>query len=187
MRKKLEGFTLLEMIVSVAIIAILGAVAVPSYIRSQTKGRQAEAKASLAQIYIAERSNFSDGSTYTQCITKIGVGYPDRRFYAVTAVNDAASAVCGPNGDQLCTAYTFNSDGSASSTCVNADSAFDETVRQSGSFSIIKPATSPMALGSSMARATFTAVAKGNVSPDNITDTWTIDQNNNLLNSAPGI
>jgi prepilin-type N-terminal cleavage/methylation domain-containing protein len=187
MLKEKTGFTLIEMTIAVVIVGIMASIAVPSYIKSQNKGRQSEAKAALGQIYTAERSYFSDASTYTQCLAKIGVVFQNRRFYAVTAVNDLASTNCGPNGDQSCTSYTFDSNGTALSTCVNADSAFDQTIREASSFSLILPSSTVLALGSQMSRSTFTAVAAGNVAPSNVTDTWTIDQNNNLFNSSPGI
>ena len=50
------GFTLLELIVVVAIVGILSTVAVPAYSRFAARARQAEAKIALASIYTAEQS-----------------------------------------------------------------------------------------------------------------------------------
>ena len=42
-----QGFTLIELMITVAIVAIIAAVAYPSFIKSAMKGRRAEAKAEI--------------------------------------------------------------------------------------------------------------------------------------------
>lgn len=62
--KGLAGFTLVELMMVVAIIGILAAVAIPSYARFQLRARAAEGKISLAGIRSAEEAYGVEFSTY---------------------------------------------------------------------------------------------------------------------------
>ena len=51
-----KGFTLIELMIVVAIIGILAAIAIPNFLRFQAKSKQSEAKGNLGGIYTAEIS-----------------------------------------------------------------------------------------------------------------------------------
>src|SRR5690606_1858627 len=59
-----RGFTLIELMITVAIIAILAAVAVPSYQDYVRRGKVTEATATLAQFRIKMEQYFQDNQTY---------------------------------------------------------------------------------------------------------------------------
>ncbi len=48
--RKQEGFTLIELMIVVAIIGILAAIAIPNFLQYQMKSRQSEAKTNLQAI-----------------------------------------------------------------------------------------------------------------------------------------
>jgi len=71
--KKQLGFTLIELMIVVAIIGILAAIAIPNFLRFQAKAKQSEAKVMLSGIYTAETSYFAENNTYhTDLINKVG-------------------------------------------------------------------------------------------------------------------
>jgi len=49
--KKNKGFTLIELMIVVAIVGILAAIAIPNFLNYQAKSQQAEAKANLGAIF----------------------------------------------------------------------------------------------------------------------------------------
>jgi type IV pilus assembly protein PilA len=59
-----KGFTLIELMVVVAVLGIVAAIAVPNYLRYQARSRQSEAKVTLAQVFVAETAYYSEQSFY---------------------------------------------------------------------------------------------------------------------------
>ncbi|WP_414645174.1 type IV pilin protein, partial [Candidatus Deferrimicrobium sp.] len=52
-KKGKKGFTLIELMIVVAIIGILAAIAIPNFLRFQAKSKQSEAKTNLGGIFTA--------------------------------------------------------------------------------------------------------------------------------------
>ncbi len=61
---KAKGFTLIELMIVVAIIGILSAIAIPDFMKFTAKSKQAEARMNLGEIYICQISYFSIAGTF---------------------------------------------------------------------------------------------------------------------------
>ena len=96
--KRQNGFTLVELMVVVAIIGLLSAVAIPNFKKYQAKAKVSEAKLQLSAAYTAQQSFFSDFNMYSHCLPYMGFDPgPEvaNRYYAVgfaTIVAISASA-----------------------------------------------------------------------------------------------
>ena len=73
MLKRQRGFTLIELMVTVAIIAILAAIAYPSYMDSVRKSRRTDAKNALTQAMANMERFYTENNTY---VTTICGGIP---------------------------------------------------------------------------------------------------------------
>jgi type IV pilus assembly protein PilA len=71
--KEKKGFTLIELMIVVAIIGILSAIAIPNFMKFQCRAKQAEAKTLLSGIFTVETAYFGEYSKY--CTTKVTLGF----------------------------------------------------------------------------------------------------------------
>jgi type IV pilus assembly protein PilA len=77
MKKLAKGFTLIELMIVVAIIGILAAIAIPNFIKFQARSKQSEAKANLRGLFTAEKAYFQEKDTFSTSVGVIGFS-PER-------------------------------------------------------------------------------------------------------------
>lgn len=72
MQRSMRGFTLLEIMIVVAIVGILAAIAVPSYTSYVTRGKRAVAKAVLTEVASRQENFFTDRRQYSATLAALG-------------------------------------------------------------------------------------------------------------------
>ena len=72
-RKHAAGFTLIELMITVAVVAVLAAIAYPSYRESVAKGRRAQAKTALAQAQQWLERQYSENYRYDQTLAGVAI------------------------------------------------------------------------------------------------------------------
>lgn len=90
------GFTLIELMITVAIIGILASIAVPSYFLMIDQTHRAEAKGLLGSLYGAEAAYFADQNAYG-CFTDIGWRMEGHGHFAVWLCDQGTG--CTPSSD----------------------------------------------------------------------------------------
>lgn len=67
-----KGFTLIELMIVVAIIGILAAIAIPNFLNYQCKAKQSEAKQSLGTIAKTQEAWLSENDQYCSTLDSLG-------------------------------------------------------------------------------------------------------------------
>lgn len=177
--KSEQGFTLVELMVVVAIIGILSAIAVPNFKKYQAKSKQSEAKIQLASLYNTEVGSNADWDTYATCLLTMGYEQSPRGYYAIGFASgfDATSVNAGYTG---CSAGTTIS----ASPAVGDIAYLPATLL--GVVSANKPSATSHLPTSAAVQNGFTAGAAGSISSTVTRDQWTISHTKALNNVTPG-
>jgi|GEM_PF-5751285 len=181
------GFTLIEITVAVAIVAISAAILVPNYTRMVANGRTSEVKVQLSQIYLVQKNFALENGSYTQCLRGIGVTQPTSQTYYTVGFNSSGPwPGCGPMNGSGCLFTSWTTAGVGVTSCPATDGAILANT-SSGDNGLNVP-TMVNIVGSTLSRDQFVAGAVANISPTTSPwDRWTIDFTKDVQHTSVGI
>lgn len=117
-----KGFTLIELMIVVAIIGILAAIAIPNFLAYQCKAKQAEAKSALGNVRTSQEAYRAEQDTYGS-LANIGWSASGNTRYTITIANGTTTftaTATGGKGDVLGDVWTMTYAGTltnATNTC----------------------------------------------------------------------
>ena len=112
---KYKGFTLLELMISVAILGVIAAVAVPAYTDHIKKAKRTPAKVELLRIAQMQESYFVQNLSYARDLTDtaggLGLGanvHTDQNEYGITMTAlDSGGGNCTGVAADSCASFTI--------------------------------------------------------------------------------
>jgi type IV pilus assembly protein PilA len=168
-----QGFTLIELMIVVAIIGILAAIAIPNFQRFQARSKQSEAKASLKAMFVSEKAFLQEKDRYSTLVGELGFSPERNNRYAYYLSAD--SALDDRSGTIATTASTANG--------ISVDIfKYD--------YADYDPATWPSSCGQTpivvATPPSFIAGAAGDIDSDDTVDHWTISDQTRTLTGTGG-
>lgn len=175
-KKNTSAFTLLELLVTVAVIGILTSLSTQMFEKKQRKARQAEAKLGLSGSYSLAKSFYSEYGAYAPDWQAIGFSMEGQRryhwFYACIHFGAWSGTITGWGGGAFTNALLSPSSDVATWARGPTPSTFTTFCSLDEDCTTFYPATNPQA---------FRFVADGQVCQGCEQDWWVMDNTKKLI------
>lgn len=152
MKRDNQGFTIIELMIVVAIVGFLSMISIPSFLRFLSKAKRAEAYMNLGSLYVAQKAHWAEHGTYSSVLNgKDGVGWKPEGY------------ISGGSQEKFNYTYGFNQG------------------QEGQHFFTGKLSTPQTSLGTTKAdKEGFVIAAAGDIDGDGMPDLLTVDQHNNI-------
>ncbi len=156
-----KAFTLIELMIVVAIIAFLATISIPQYFRYQAKAKQTEVAMNLASLHTAEQAYFAEHGEYTNILWGDGgLGWKPEGYKG------------GGKGENFNYTYGFNTPGA----------------QEGVNYFTGKLGTAAAELGTSNAdKNSFIIKAAGDIAGKGKVDVWKIDESRRIEHEQDGL
>ncbi len=84
-RYKENGFSLVELLIVIAIVAILAAIVYPSYTDSVRKTKRSDAQVALSRAATFQEREYSENNAYSTTMADLGGATSDEGYYTISA------------------------------------------------------------------------------------------------------
>jgi type IV pilus assembly protein PilA len=187
MLKSQKGFSLIELMIVVAIIGILATVAVPNFTRFQAKARQSSGKSLLAGYFAAQKATYSEYQYFPGNFPGAGFKPEGQLAYRLEATDNGdatGSATTNPNDvGAVATGCDSTADVPAAALCGNA---YLGSWSELASAAVAPPVCAEAAAGAEGAAGSFTACVGSNIGGTQA-DSWSINQLKVVTNTQNGL
>lgn len=175
--KKSRGFTLIELMIVVAIIGILAALAIPNFMKFQAKSKQSEAKSNLKTVFTTQKSHYGEKDEYSDDFGAIGFSPEGGNRYVYLLGGSCATCVVWTRNNATpppaAGYYEITQDTTKFGAAVPAVVGLSAGAPVTGS-NLTAVGTPGVQPAGGCPSCDFTAYAVGNVDSDTRTDEWAI-------------
>lgn len=107
---RVRGFTVIELMITLAMVAIIAAVAMPNYMDNITRGKIVEATSNLSDMRVRLEQHFADNRAYPNACAAYAAGTPPAGTIYLPAGSKYFTVSCALTA----TSYTITAAGNAS-------------------------------------------------------------------------
>ena len=171
-----KGFSLIELMVVVAIIGVLASFAIPQYQTFQAKARQKEAATLLGAYFTAAQASLVELGAYPGNFVSMGFAPAGAVHYRITSKDNSTGLPTGAVEEAACI--------DTAATCVATITTFKSWTEDTttAAFKVIAPSGT-----AAIADTTFTVYASAVIKPGGTIDEWNLNQAKTFSNSKSGL